>query len=66
MEKTGLACYHIWKVIFELRRDSVFKGIEKQWLIPEDLIVSKIVQTQYQGISVKRGPSKESRRNMLS
>ena len=67
MEKTGIACSHIIKVLVCTKRPFLDHAIQPQWKISEDdlfyLVTEREVNKQQK--SMRPGPPKRSRRNML-
>ena len=64
MERTGIGCKHIFKVIITKNMD-LTRAIQSQWIIdPETELKNKLDHEEKQ-IRIKRGPPKVTRRNII-
>ena len=56
--RTGIPCYHLIKILMDLKKDPILSSIANQWLVPEEILSESIVTTALKSIRLKRGPSK--------
>ena len=61
MEKTGIGCSHIFKVLICLGK-SMFKGVHERWRVEEQEVMNQKVQALYKS---SRGRAKITRRNPI-
>ena len=61
MEKTGIGCAHIFKVLKCLGM-SMWKGIHERWRVDEEEAMNQKMKARHQ---LPRGPAKITRRNPI-
>ena len=61
MEKTGVGCSHIFKILMVMDK-SLMYGIDKRWNVDENLLEDFLLQNN---VKTRRGPAKATRRNKL-